>query len=344
MAVWRSARLAGLIAMLALAASGGAAQEGGLELRPSVDSENSAPAIPQAGPPQAPPDAAATPAAPVVQPLRIGVLAGRDARTTLLRLEPMVAALTQALRRPAEILPMSSYGAMIDAQRLQRIDGGFFSASAYALAEARCACLEPLVAPAAADGSVAYHAVIVTRQDSDISSVADLDGLVVAGASADSIGGRRMQLASLRAEGVEIETLFGEVQDAGSSEEAVRRILSGDADAAFAWSSLSGTLETGYSRGTLANLVARGEVAMSDLALIWRSPAITHGPFAVRRSLAEPDKAAMEAVLLDLETTAPAAYDALSPFYEGGFAPVNPEDYAGVALLAEHDVDKLRLP
>jgi len=64
----------------------------------------------------------------------------------------------------------------------------------------------------------------------------------------------------------------------------------------------------------------------------------------VSRSLPEPEKAAIEAVLLDLETTAPTAYDALSPFYEGGFNPVDPEDYAGIELLTKHDPDTLRLP
>jgi phosphonate transport system substrate-binding protein len=278
------------------------------------------------------------------QPLRLGVIAGRDVRATMAAIEPVTEGLSAALGRPVEILPMSSYGAMIDAQLLERIDGGFYSAAAFALAEARCECLEPLVAPAAEDGTVAYHAVIVTHADDGIDAVADLKGKTVAAAGADSIGGRRMQLAGLAAEGVDIAGLFGAFHDAGSSEQAVRLVVDGSADAAFAWSSLSGDLDIGYSRGTLAELAMRGEIAVEDLAIIWRSPAITHGPFAVSRSVSDADKASLEDFLLALDETAPEAYDALNPYYGGGYRSVGAEDFSGLAVLAEQDVDAIALP
>ncbi len=277
------------------------------------------------------------------RPLRLGVLAGRDVRSTMAATEPLAQGLRQVLGRPVEILPMSSFGAMIDAQATQRIDGGFYSASAYAAAEAACDCLEPLVAPAAADGTAAYHSIVVARADSGINSPGDLAGKVVALGAAESIGSRRMPLAGLMAEGIDPH-LFRGVREVASAEEAVRLVAAGAADAAFAWSSLAGDAVGGYSRGTLADLVRRGEISMADLAVIWRSPPVAHGPFAVLKGLPEADKRGIETYLLGLDATAPAAYDKLDPYYGGGFIAVEPGDYGGLAVLTAHNVDALRLP
>ena len=293
-------------------------------------------------------DRAAVPAPAEVderdRPLRFGMLAGRDIAATVRAVAPLSDALTRAIGRPVEVLPMSSYGAMIDAQATQRIDGGFYSAAAFAAAEALCRCLEPLVAPTSEDDTVAYHAIIVAWRGDDVTDITGLAGADIAVAAPDSVGARRMQLAGLLAEGIDPGTHFGSVVETESAEEAVRLLAAGEVDAAFAWSSLSGPAETGYSRGTLADLVRRGEVEGDDLAVIWRSPEITHGPVAVLRSLPDDDKQAIEEVLLSLYDQHPQAYDVLNPFYGGGYVAVEPDDYRGVALMSDQDVDAVTLP
>jgi phosphonate transport system substrate-binding protein len=277
------------------------------------------------------------------QPLRLAVLAGDDPTATIRALAPMTDALARAIGRPVEILPVASYEGMIDAQVERRIDGGFYSAAAFAVAEGECRCLEPLVAPASGDGTTAYHAVIVTRRDSGIGSAADLAGRSIATGAADSIGARRMQLAGLLAEGIDPKD-FGEVFTVGSAEDAVRLAAQDAVDAAFAWSSLAGDLSRGYSRGTLADLVARGEIGTDELAVIWRSPPITHGPVAVLRTVPETEKEALESYLLRLDRWAPKIYDRLNPFYSGGYVAVDASDYAGLAVLATQNVDAVKLP
>jgi phosphonate transport system substrate-binding protein len=277
------------------------------------------------------------------QPLRLAVLAGDDPTATIRSLAPMTDALSRAIARPVEILPVASYEGMIDAQVERRIDGGFYSAAAFAAAEGECRCLEPLVAPASSDGTTAYHAVIVARRDSGISSAADLAGRSIATGAADSIGARRMQLAGLLAEGIDPKD-FGEVFTVGSAEDAVRLAAQDAVDAAFAWSSLAGDLSRGYSRGTLSDLVARGEIGADELAIIWRSPPITHGPVAVLRSLPETEKDALESYLLRLERWAPEIYDRLNPLYASGYVAVDASDYAGLAVLATQNVDAVKLP
>jgi phosphonate transport system substrate-binding protein len=304
--------------------------------------EGAADAVESAELPEPPP-----PPEPVDQgppPLRFALLAGSSASVTMAKVGPIAEEMGAMLDRPVEFLAMFSYAAMVDAQVGQRIDGGFYSASAFALADQRCDCLEPIVAPRASDGTIAYHAIIVARAHSGIESISDLEGKTVAVGSADSIGARRMQLAGLMASGLNPAKTFEGVMEVGSANEAVRMVRDGAADAAFAWSSMAGDVQSGYTRGTLANLVANGELDMDDFVIVWRSPPITHGPFAVLKTLSEAEKDRIGAFLVTLETTRPDAYEALNPFYGGGYAPVDPEDYGGVESMAAQNVDALDLP
>jgi phosphonate transport system substrate-binding protein len=293
---------------------------------------------------QAPEPLPEAPVDPGPPPLRFAVIAGYSAAETIATVGPVVDEIGSLLDRPVELLPMTSYTAMIDAQVERRIDGGFYTASAFVLAESRCRCLEPIVAPRAFDGTLAYHAVIVARTGSDIASILDLEGKTIAVGADDSVGARRVQLAGLMSAGIDPASFFRGVVEMRSANEGVRLLMERAVDAAFAWSSLTGDVESGYTRGTLAQLVTEGEVAMHDLAIVWRSPPITHGPFAVLGSMSEEDKDKIGSFLLTLEGTHPIAYDVLNPFYGGGYAPVDLEDYAGLERLATQDVEALSLP
>ena len=272
-------------------------------------------------------------ATPIVGPLRFGIVAGEDLPALMTALAPVQAGLAAASGRSVEILPMASYDAMIEAQLGRRIDGGFYSAAAYGAAEAACSCLEPLVAPAAADGTTAYHGLVVVRRGSPIRSAADLSGRTVAAGPSDSIGARQGQLAGLTAAGFDPASL-GEIRDAGSAHAALRLLLAGEVDAAFIWSSLAGDETAGYSRGTLADLVAAGELDMDWIRIVWRSGPIGHGPFAVARALPAEMRRAMADYFVSLNEAEPKAYDALNRLYGGGYRTVGPDNYAGAVALA----------
>jgi len=83
---------------------------------------------------------------------------------------------------------------------------------------------------------------------------------------------------------------------------------------------------------------------MDRLVVIWSSPPVTHGPFAVLRTLPQADKEKIESYLLALSAGNPDAYDLLDPLYGGGFVAVDPQDYSGLKGLLAKDVDALRLP
>jgi len=272
-------------------------------------------------------------------PIRIGVLPRRDAGRTLAALSGLAERLTDTLGRPVEFIPVGSYAAMIDAQVLGRIDGGFYSASAFAQAEALCKCLEPIVTPAAVDGTTSFFAIIIAPQAAPYGDVTDLDAAVAATARPDSVGGTRMQVASLLADGIDIDAAFSGFRQTESPEAAVEAMLAGEADVAFAWSTLSGAASEGYSRGTLRILAEKGSLDPGSLKILWRSAPVAHGPAALAGSVPAGDRAAIAAVLIGIRDDDPDAYEALEPYYSGGYEASQAEDYRGASVLAAESVD-----
>ncbi len=269
---------------------------------------------------------------------RIGIVSRGRTGTYLQVLDPIRAGIAKTLGRPAEILAFSNFAAMIDAQMLRRIDLGFYSTSAYAVADKACSCLEPLVAPVAADGSIAFHGIIVARRQSGIASIDDLEGREIAVGAPDSVGSRRIQMAELSTGGIDVGTYFSNVKTARSAVDAILMVRDEQADAAFVWSSLSGDAAAGYSRGALALLVGQGKLNMDEIAIIWRSRPIAHAPVAIAKSLPGDVRQALAGYFVGLFDDDPDTYDRLERDYGGGYQTVRRQDYAGAQVLTNQDV------
>ncbi len=269
---------------------------------------------------------------------RIGIVPRGETGAFLRALEPFRAGIAETLGRPVEILPFSNFTAMIDAQALHRLDLGFYSASAYALADKTCSCLDPLVAPAAADGSMAFHGIIVARAQSGIASIDNLEGGEIAAGAPESVGSRRIQMAELYAGGIDVGSYFSGVKTARNAHDAILMVRDDQVDAAFAWSSLTGDAGAGYSRGPLAYLVERGELRMDEIAIIWRSKPIAHAPVAVAKSLPDDVRQALSGFFVRLVDDDSQTYDMLERDYGGGYRAVKRQDYAGAQVLARQDV------
>lgn len=260
--------------------------------------------------------------------LRVGVLATGGADRSKAVLRPFRAALTRAVGLPVELVPASGMRMLVDGLVNGRIDYAPLSASAYAAGWTLCRCIEPLAAPLAGDETAGYFAIVVARADSGIRRLVDLKDKAIVYDGPSSIAGYLVPQAAFRSEGIEEESFFARVGQAEGPVAAVGAMLAGEYDAAVAWSSLDGAAQAGYSRGTLAQMVAEGTLAMDDVRVIWQSRLIPHGPHAVREKLPEELKALLRATLFDLAQADPDAYDAIEPDFPGGFAAVSHESYS----------------
>jgi phosphonate transport system substrate-binding protein len=262
--------------------------------------------------------------------LRIGFLSSVNPAGDLARLEPFRAYVEARIGLPVELVPATSYAALIDAEVTGRVPYAIHSATSFVTAEAMCSCVEPIAAPTAFDGSRGFHSVLIARADSQITTLADAKGARLALSAGDSIAGRLVPLKAWVAEGIDPATHFSALFEAPGPEAAIAALFDGRADIAVGWSSLAGDPATGYSFGVLTRMVLDGKLTMDQVRVVWQSGLIPFGPHAVRKDAPPELKTLLGDALAAVAGDAPDVLDAVdgSGFAGGGFVTVSPGDYA----------------
>jgi phosphonate transport system substrate-binding protein len=268
-----------------------------------------------------------------IKVLRIGFLAGDNAPYRSAQLEPFRTYLQEKLSLPVELVPGRSFAALIDAETGARIQYAILSAASFATANALCRCVEPLVMPTAADGAEGYYAVLVSRSDGPIRSLADAKGARLALAGEDSVAGRLVPMKGFAREGIDPAKYFAAVIDEPDPRAAIAALLAGEADLAVGWSSLTGDFASGYNAGVFHDMVDSSELSMDEIRVIWQSPLIPFGPHAIRSDLPAELKTLLAEALLAMASESPEALDAVDRSGGGGFVAADAKAYAGIAEL-----------
>ena len=270
-----------------------------------------------------------------VKVLRIGFLASASPAADVARLELFRAYLETRLALPVELVPATSYSALIDAEVSGRVQYAIHSAVSFTTADALCKCVEALVAPTAFDGSRGFYSVLLVRADSPIRTLAEAQGSRLALTAEDSVAGRLVPLKAFTAAGIDPATYFASLFAAPGPVEAIAALFDGRADVAVAWSSLAGDAAAGYSFGVLTRMVVEGRLTMDQVRIIWQSRLIPFGPHAVRTDMPSELKGLLGEALLAMATDAPEVIDAVdrSGFGGGGFGAVSAGDYAVIEEL-----------
>lgn len=262
--------------------------------------------------------------------LRFGVVGDR-AKAMADRIEPFRHRLEITLDADVEVVPFASGRSLIDAFAAGKIDYAVLSGTAYATTWQLCACVEPIAVPRAADGTAGVHALVVARAAGSIERVDQLKGRTLAVAGETSVAGRLLPLAELAAAGVATGDLARLIPTSGP-DTALGLLVDGKADAAVVWASGEGGDDL-TDRGTLAEAIRKGRVALADLRVVWTSSLIAHPPHVVRSALPEAVKTRIRGMLEDLQDRDPDAYDAVAGAYGGGFVPVGQAAYRNLLPL-----------
>ncbi|MEX0696054.1 MAG: phosphate/phosphite/phosphonate ABC transporter substrate-binding protein [Dongiaceae bacterium] len=267
--------------------------------------------------------------------LRVGYLSTGNPAQAAARMDLFRSYLESRIGLPVELVPAITYAALIDGTVGGRIQYAIHSATSYVVSEAACTCIEPLAVPAAFDGSVGFHSILLVRADSPIRTLADASGATIAVSGEDSLAGRLVPFAGLAGEGIDAGTYFSRIVDAPGPEAAITALLAGDVDVAAGWSSLTGDASTGYAFGVLTRMVIDGRLSMDAVRVLWRSPIIPFGPHAVRTNMASELKLLLADALFDVAFLAPEVLEAVdrSGFGGGGFVAIDPARYAVIAEL-----------
>lgn len=257
---------------------------------------------------------------------RIGILAEPGAGNTVPGLSQLTRAFSMALGQKVEFLVAPDYTALIEAQVAGRIEYAVYSAIAYAVIDEKCGCVEPLVAPTDADGTVGIRSVLVTR-DGKLPSLAAMSSHRVAVAPSQNLAGWQLPRAELAGtpSALSEDAPFLERTETASAAEAM--LAEGRADAVFGWAPTGVTSAETISGGTVARLIEAG-VPEANIRVIWQSGLLRYGPHVVSRNLDPEIKRRLGVFLTNLKGQSPQIYDLLEPKHSGGFVAVGREDYA----------------
>jgi len=262
---------------------------------------------------------------------RIGIVAEPGGGNTVPGLARLTDAYANALGMKVEFVVARDYAALIEAQASGRVQYAVYSALAYATAAERCGCVEPLVAPVDADGSVGIRSVLLTR-DGKVPDLAAIAAHRIAIAPVDNVAGSLLPLAGLSAEGVKVTEGAPFLERAASATAAEAMLGGGQADGLFGWEAAGGEGERANPGGTVTRLEAAG-VPRASLRVLWTSGVLRYGPHAVRSDLAPEAKRRLTVFLTNLKSLTPDIYDLLETTHSGGFVQAAPKDYAVASAI-----------
>lgn len=287
----------------------------------------------------------------------IGLFGGDDAEAMLERQEPFINYMTEALGVEIEAFTGTSYGAVIEAMRADRVDAMVVGPFSYVLAvqEADAEALGINI-PCSASVEVCtynpnaapfYQSVIITRKGNGVESLDDLRGQSYAFVDAASTSGHLAPKTLLIKNGIdpdaEMETIF-----AGSHPTAALAVFNGT------------TVGGGTNEGNLQRLVAEGQLEAclwadgeiskprtqeeidetfaacpdGNIAILAVTDPIPSTPFAVRSELPQSFKDAVRDALLAIKDD-PALVEQTRYWYE------DPTESLGLERL-DHFFNSLR--
>lgn len=301
------------------------------------DDESGSQATPQApgasGAAQA--QASADPRAGWPKKFRLGLFGGDDAEEVLANNEPLKKYLEERLGMPIELFTGTSYGAVIEAMRADRVDAMRVGPFSYTLAvqeakaEAIAVGVSSTAKPPQYDPSIPpfYISVVFTKKGNGINSLNDLKGKGFNFVDPASTSGHLAPKTTLIKKGLnpdkEMQTVF-----AGSHPTSVISVWN---DKAPAGGTNEGNLKRladagqikwcAYPDGQINKVRTEAEIKTAfdacpngNIAVLAQTDPIPNTPFAVRSELPASFKAELKKALLDIKDQ-PELVTALNGWY-----------------------------
>jgi phosphonate transport system substrate-binding protein len=212
----------------------------------------------------------------------ISAVSSENEADRLARYQHLQEYLSETLGVKVDFYSASDYAGTIEAMAAGKVHIGRFGTASYARAwRVTEGGVKAVLCDLNPDGSSGYHSVIWVRKDSPYQSIEDLAGKSLAFADPNSTSGFLVPTYYLTtAEDKAPNEFFGNTGFAGNHEGAILALLDGTYDAAANW-------YTNENRSNVQRMAAKGMIDNSELRVIWKSPLITNGPWAVLDELPE---------------------------------------------------------
>ncbi|WP_428263437.1 putative selenate ABC transporter substrate-binding protein [Haliangium sp.] len=234
--------------------------------------------------------------------------------------EPLVTLLEAALEVPVEYVPVTDYGAAVQALVAGKVDfawlGGFTHVQARNLAE--------VVPVAMRDIDREFHSVFIAHVDSGIDQPADLAGKRFAFGSKSSTSGHLMPRHFLIQEfGIDPDTEFDGDPVFTNAHDATAKIV-----------------ESGRVQGGVLNMqvwermVAEGQIDTDKVKVIWTTPPYVDYVWTARAAVPEELRARFQKAFLTLSPDNPAHQPVLERLGAEAYVPAQPSDFDAIEAVA----------
>ena len=266
-----------------------------------------------------------------ISEFRIGILGGENAQDRLNSYSCLQDYTSELLGVETKLFAPADYNGVIQGLLGGTIDMAWLGGSSYAATFIQDPeAVEPVLVKVNVDGSIGYHSIGFARADSEIASLADMEGKVFGFGDPNSTSGYlipSIEIPQQTGKTMESGDYFGEVKFTGGHEQTIVAVFNGDIDAGVTWADAQGDWEDGYNSGALRKAVDAGLVDMNEMVQIWKSNVIPEGPIVLRKALPAEVKAQMTALMDGLhEQDADCAY-AVAAGETLGFQPVTHATY-----------------
>ncbi|OED36948.1 phosphonate ABC transporter substrate-binding protein [Chromatiales bacterium (ex Bugula neritina AB1)] len=211
--------------------------------------------------------------------LRFSMIPTEETTQELELYAPMVNQLKEATGKQVEFYLPTSYASVVEAMLGGFVDIGMHGPYSYVIAQEKDPSLRVFATYAKHKGHFqeegpGYKAVLVSRSDSGIEKIADLEGKVVGLTDPASTSGNLLPRVSFtKVIGAQLEDHFSRVVYTGGHDLSAIAVLEEQVDVAF------------VATHRLDNVIDRGLATMEDYNVIWSSPVIPQDPFVVSGKL-----------------------------------------------------------
>lgn len=251
-----------------------------------------------------------------------------DIEEMVMAFEPARQYLERELGMEIQMFKATSYTAVIEAMRADKVDIAYFGPFSYVLAADR-ADARAIVGGADADGKLGtYHSILITHRDSGLENIDDIKArageLTVSFVDPASTSGYLIPWGYMEYIGINVDEDFKEIVFAGGHDASVLAVGARKVDFGATW------------EGPYRRAIEAGLITPEDVFVIWKSDGIPRSPIAVRGDLDEALIQRIQQAFLDMPQKAPEAFEQLEAAWEGNenYTAVTDADYEFIRQVA----------
>ena len=265
------------------------------------------------------PAAFAQPKAGTAKPgiLTVGFIPAEDARAMVRQSQAIMDIVAQQTGLKVESFVGSDYNATIEALRNGHVDVALLGPFSYVLATTQAPVEAFAVTVIAKTMQPSYRSIIIARNESPISALAEIKGRTFAFVDPGSTSGYMVPAAAFITSGITPEKDFAKVMYSGGHDATIVAVAEGKVEA-------GAVADRIYERGC-----AKGLADCNKLKIVWKSDPIPNDPLLYRKNLPEDLKKKIREAFYSVKNL---------PFGEMGtvarFDPATDKDYDPVRKVA----------